>query len=196
MAMNRLILGAVLSLAIPPPLAAQEKGQVGINVSAGASAFSLGGTYHVSGRFALRPSVQFLRQTVEDDLPSLDGARARTREDKTTLLGAGIGLGYYFPPKDSLSPYLAATFALARERNTVTPVPTGQAPDARNDRHTRQVGALFGLHYKAAKRLALYGEAGVRYSWSSVSGSLHTGLGDVTSLTSLTTGLGVIFYLK
>jgi hypothetical protein len=106
-----------LTLALLPalPTAAQEKGQIGIDLSVGFSSApqTLGLTYHVTKRFAVRPLFSFEHDS-SDSVASFfaapDGSVDATTTTTTDSFAAGIEALLYIARSEGFSTYIGASY--------------------------------------------------------------------------------------
>src|SRR5262245_17248205 len=218
-----------LSIAVLPALRAeaQDKGQLGVDLSVGSgSSATIGVTYHVSKRLALRPTFAFSHSTLTNDgvFSAPDGSLNVKSDQTTNSFSAGLEALLYLTRRDAFSTYLGGSYQRVHSSVTSDPpqlaLPLAQLPPAlarfvrdelglipQSKRTTdNDVAALaLGVQYAFAKSFSAFGEAGLRY----VSGrsrlertqsrslfSVSFSPGDNSQLATFTSSVGVIFYLK
>src|ERR1700690_3348249 len=104
--------GFALILALAAlPAAAEERHQVGLDASVGSSSSTLGLTWHLTARFALRPTLSYAHSSSDSQttISALDGSVASTSTLKTTTLSGGLEAMFYLSRGDALATYVAAT---------------------------------------------------------------------------------------
>ncbi len=199
--MRRTLALGILLAAIAPAAQAQDKGQLGINASIGEGSRDVGVTYHVSGRFALRPSFRYT--TTEDETAFVLDSRCGEggprepgclipipqAEIETTEWGLGLSVLYYMGRKDSLSTYLAASGHYGKATAEVGRVPGG---GARGEQTTDgwTWGGTLGAQYSVAKRFGLFAEVGVRYA------NRESRFNESSVFTTVGASMGAVFYLR
>jgi len=138
------------------PSAAQEAARVG--VVAGYPA-SIGVLWRASARVAIRPefNVQWVDSTSV-------GSRTTTGT-AITITGLGASALFYFAAPDRLRPYLSTRFLYSTSSRTVEMTP----PEGGVDQTSRQysLAGCFGAEYALGRRLTVFGEFGVGYTYLS-----------------------------
>jgi len=161
------------------PALAQDAGAVGINFSAG-SEIGVGATFHLNDTLVLRPRIYYDHLEMESCYyDSLYGTRCVNSSYETY----GVALSTLFNAftRDSLTGY--GGFELLYDRLDYSYV---------SDAWRAGIQGLFGLRYRVAPKVALYGEAGLR--WTRQKNQYSEDY--VDSYGTTTAAVGVTFYLK
>jgi len=144
---------------------AQELGKMGLNLSIGSSS-SIGVTYFMADKFAVRPSIQFLKSDQDR------GARyfaaneviIATSETKIMNVGGSIGGLYYIKRSEPLCSYIGGSVGYTHNTST--------NPEFEFDSETKSItitktegiqnrydlDVLFGLEYFLKKRFSIFSE--------------------------------------
>jgi opacity protein-like surface antigen len=179
----------MLALIIPGIALAQKKGQFGFNLSVN-SGSAIGVTYHLSDRFALRPSLSYTRTTFETTTTYYDGFRYVERKVEQTdkTYGGGLEGLLYFPSSNDFTMYLGAGISYLKTERAV-PDDFLFSPDFKTGNISLD-GSL-GLQYALSKNLSVYGEIGFNY----IDGDDDADF-SVSGLSTRNSGIGIILYLK
>jgi hypothetical protein len=183
------------------PIAAQENGQrgrIGLDFSVGSSS-ALGVTWHLSDRFALRPTfdLDFHHEEVTTSPrvsfvdPNTDTIQTQvttqTKATTQTRVSAGLEALAYVTSSEPLSTYVSLSYQRVHDSGSGAEY---GAPRSNGDR----VGAGFGVQHAFSKRLSAYAEAQVWYSAFAQKG------GDwretLKNFGTTSTNIGAIFYLR
>jgi hypothetical protein len=225
-ALSTLGMGLILALGAARA-SAQEKGALGLDALAGNSTATIGARWHITKKFALRPTVAFSRVTSEQDTTVIaDGTQAVGKQQTLDwTLGAGLAGLYYISQGEALSTYVGASYSHNHQSESVNPlifppIDTLQTPNLahlesiasvfqpnRTGANANVVGALFGIQHALSKKVTLFGELGIDYSFQSLNQkailspsetqAILSGSGSSQSeLFSYTGGIGIVFYLK
>lgn len=172
--------GVLAVLLLPVwPAAAAERGQVGLNATVSASP-SVGLTYQLSRRVALRPSLHFSKgDTTFFLLEPIDGVFGPIRGNFSSV-GGSLEFQYHLSSQGDLSPYLG--LGLGYDRYTVDY--HGRLADRRES--ATNVSALLGLQYALNEHLAVFTQAGISYAWEGSDDRLRTFRSEI----------GLVFYFK
>jgi hypothetical protein len=209
--------GAVfVALVCAAPLAAQEKGQVGLDLSFHGSP-AIGVTWHLSKRLALRPSLGFTRSSMEsEDILSWNGMSATVPdESERSSVRYGVATLFYLPAVAETSTYLGASYhrigASSESDPTEVEIASGflsRQPGNDIEESGNSAAAFLGLKRFIGKKVAVYGEAGLGFSWRTVesrriipaewpdSGLPHTTRLERRDLGSFTGSIGAVFYFN
>ena len=190
--MTRAVLVTTLAiLLVPVGAAAQESGDIGVAMGYPAN---IGVIYHASDRIAIRPEMNFSWQSTED----LDDRS--NREDTRTSFGFGLSGLFYTSKNDNLRTYLSPRFTYTRSRADIA---FSDTQTAETDADSYQLSASFGAQYSLGTKFAVFGEAGVAYSWleaTSFSGLSLPNVGnrdnDEGRAFGTRTAVGVVFYFN
>lgn len=158
---------------------AQEAGAVGINFSAG-SEIGVGATFHLNDTFVLRPQIRY--DHTEQSLcvaNMFDGAFCY--EASYDAYGVGLGMLFNAFTRDSLTGY--GGFDLSYDHLEYGLSPSSWRGGLRG---------LFGLRYLVARRVGLYGEAGLSWTREKMQSSGEY----VDNYGTTTAALGVVSYVK
>jgi hypothetical protein len=180
---------------------AQEKGQIGINMRVDPSP-RIGVTYHIIGKFALRPYIGFSWGTDDSKLEAespykdiADGFEVvEFTEQDFSRFTFGVGMFYYlFSFKDS---YVYTGIDINYSRETIDSSFSWLDEKYKDTGKTIETSILLGLQVNVVKNLAVFGEVGFGYShgefvWDR-SDSIVTQNIKTWGLTN--SGVGLIFY--
>jgi hypothetical protein len=212
--------GFALILALAAlPAAAEERHQVGLDASVGSSSSTLGITWHLTERFALRPTFSYAHASSDsqDTITFADGSFATTSTLKTTTLSGGLEAMFYVSRGDALATYVAATYLRSySSQNSTAPqlasglgtLPPMLAEEAKSyldggtagslTTNSNVLGGALGAEYALSKHFSAFAEAGLRYSsgHTDTSGRQFGSPTHQSALSSLTTSVGAIFYFN
>ncbi|HLA79196.1 MAG TPA: hypothetical protein VJU18_16585 [Vicinamibacteria bacterium] len=213
--MKKALLVIGLGLATATTAHAQEKKQLGLTALVGwgssGGESSIGLQYHVTERFALRPTFGYAR--MEQDMgwdsgdypPPNAGMRPACGEScpiqpvmpdlgqtTSTSWNAGLAGLAYLSKRDGFSSYLGASGAYGRQTSEtpIVPMRNGSVRYSMKG-HLWTWSGFFGMQYAPAKRFSLFAEAGLRYATSG--GDRRV---DASSVSTFGAHLGAIFYVK
>jgi hypothetical protein len=176
---------ALLTLSAVPAALAQDRGQLGVDVAVGgATSQTIGVTYHVTGRVALRPTFAVNRVTSRDAQVYFSQGEVFEGSSETTSNGVAAGLQglLYLTRKDSLASYLTASYQRQHTSQETQPPQFDVAFDLlppliqelatfsnaartpKQSTNSNLYGAAFGLQYALGTRFSAFGEVGLRYS--------------------------------
>jgi hypothetical protein len=173
-----------------------EKGSVGLNLRVD-PAPRIGMTYHITGKFALRPSVGFSIGNEEAEgeyladinRPAIHG----TREEKTTDIHFGLGFLFYFYSHRDLSVYAGINFGYTHVSKEISL--SWKDDKINEDGENYRASAVLGLQGQVMKNLALFGEVGWGYSFGKFERRNDAETeGDSQRWGLANTGVGIIFY--
>jgi hypothetical protein len=167
-----LLLGGVSALA-------QEAGAIGINFSAG-SEIGVGATFHVNDTLVLRPQVYYDHLEMQSCYYDLISGY-RCFNESAESYGVALSTLFNAFTRDSLTGY--GGFDLFYDRLDYSYISDGWRAG---------IQGLFGLRYRVAAKVALYGEAGLR--WTRQKNQYSEDY--VDSYGTTTAAVGVTFYLK
>ena len=135
------------------PAAAQEKGDVGLTVSAPSA---VGVIWHVSTRVALRPDVSFSFGETDADSANLPDISSHS----FTLAGSAL---FYTGRWDNLQTYFSPRLSYSWAGSSTQ----GSGPEIESSQNGWGLSGSFGAQYSLGSRFAVFGEAGLAYSSSS-----------------------------
>jgi hypothetical protein len=200
--MSKALPGAVLAVLVGVSASAQDKGAVGVEALVGSSKATVGVRWHISKRFALRPSIAFSRTTsTQNTTVYADNTSAVGSQDSLEwTLGGGLTGVYYLTTGDAVSTYLGVSYAYNYQSDTVNPllfppIDTLDTPDLGRIEaeasvfppgHTTGsqsvVGALFGVQHPLSKKVTIFGEVGIDYAFGSVHQEVQLPPGQTTAI--------------
>lgn len=211
--MRYIVASLSLLMALAPTCLAQTRSQFGFNFSVNPASSSpnstIGVTYHMTDRFAVRPLVRFDRKRFKEVAAvavvssfSFGSTQSSTQEEfdadvKQSSWAAGVGLLCYVSRSENLSTYVSGSFEYSHVKSewTLPSLPFGMDVFSSFRNYTgsgKSVTGSFGLQYAVAKKFSVFGEVGVRYGTVDRSAATR----DYSDLGSINSGLGLIFYLK
>lgn len=168
-----------LLLVCAAPAAAQDEGRVGLTMGFPAA---IGFEFQVSRHIALRPEVTFSRYAYQPP------------EIEYTGWGIGVGLSVplYLHETDRFAAYVAPRLSFSR---AVDFWPASDMPAADVTADSYQVAGSFGATCALGRRLSLYGDLGVAYTF--LRGSVHSYYHSVWKIKSWEprVSVGAILYL-
>ena len=162
---GRIVCGAGLVLAglMATPVAAQEKGDTGLTISAPSA---IGVIWHVSEKVAVRPEVSF-------SFSETDGDSANVSDIKTHMVTLGGSALFYLGRWDSLRTYFAPRLSYSWSGSS-----TGDSGfDISSNQDAWGLAGSIGAQYGLGTRFAVFAEAGLMYS--------STRIESVTSIVNL-----------
>lgn len=206
------------------PAAAQETHEFGLDFTIGTSSQTLGATWHVTRRIALRPTFSY-SHTSADSVQTLfasDGDVDATTSSTTESLGAGLEGMVFLTRTQSLSTYLAATYrrvhSSSRTDAPQVAVPLTQLPpilarqvasylvfssSSKSSGNSNAFGPAFGLQYEVGKHFSVFAEAGVSFSTATSTSERQpaasvstTGPSHTKAIGTASASLGAIFYFN
>ena len=199
--MKGLLVVAVAGLACAGAVDAQEATRLGVDVAvshAEATEPSIGVTWHLGRRWALRPQVQYSRQEYQLEsytftVTGVPGGVPSQPEPSPMLTserwGGGLDLLFYLGRSSDLSPDLLAGVNLLRA--TDTDDPGWAAGETESKRTGKGWQAGLGLQYGLKGKLAIFGEVGLRHDWADAEGARY-----YSSTSTFASRLGMRFYLE
>ncbi len=194
--MRRLPLVALAGLLCAGAADAQETARLGVDVAVSHAATtepSIGVTWHLGRRWALRPQVQYSHQEYQLEsysftVTGVPGGAPSEPEPSPTLTserwGGGLDVLFYLGRSPDLSPYLLAGLDLLRATDSEG------ATESKTMGKGWQVG--LGLQYGLKDKLAIFGEVGLRHDWADA----ESGGRYYSSTSTFASRLGMRFYLK
>jgi hypothetical protein len=177
---------------------AQEKGKFGFIMRVDPSP-RIGITYHISGKFALRPYFGFSKGTETSDvvieperLPPRP-ERTGTREEDTTRISFGLGLLYSVYSVRHFTAYTGINFGYTSENSDVSF--SWRDDDVSNKGEILSGNIMFGLQANIMKNLSIFGEVGFGYSQGDFDHVNNVDLKSKQTRWGLTnSGIGLAFY--
>ena len=177
---------------------AQEKGKFGFIMRVDPSP-RIGMTYHISGKFALRPYFGFSKGTDTADVeiepegfppqPEITG----TREEDTTRISFGLGLLYYVYSVRDFTAYTGINFGYISENSDVSFSWRGE--NVKDEGELLSGNIMFGLQANIMKNLSIFGEVGFGYSHGDFNHDNNVDLESKRTRWGLTnSGIGLAFY--
>jgi hypothetical protein len=144
--------GLVLAGLTATPAAAQEKGDVGLTVSAPSA---IGVIWHVSERVAIRPEFSFSFSETDGEGANVSDISAHS----VALAGSAL---FYVGQWDSLRTYFAPRLSYSWAGSS-----TGNSGlDIDSNQNAWGLAGSFGAQYALGTRFAVFAEAGLMYSSS------------------------------
>lgn len=187
-----LILGSVAAARSDAQAAVRVGIDVAVNNGEGVDP-SIGVTWHLGRRVALRPQFRYIRSEYRPQVYSFTATGASgssavaTNEvptETTEGWGGGLDLLYYLGRTSDLSPYLFAGLDVSWATDTTSGSTSAPALERKTTGKGWRTG--LGLQYGLKDKLAVFGELGLRRNWT-----------DQYSYTStFSSTLGIRFYLK
>jgi hypothetical protein len=142
--------GLVLVGLMTTPAAAQEKGDLGLTISAPSA---IGVIWHVSERVAIRPEVSF-------SFSETDGEGANVSDLSTHIVTLGGSALFYLGRWDSLRTYFAPRLSYSWSGSS-----TGDSGfDISSNQDAWGLAGSIGAQYGLGTRFAVFAEAGLMYS--------------------------------
>ena len=194
--MKKILLPILMLLLLTSYSLAWEKGSVGINLRVDPSP-RVGMTFHISGKFALRPYIGFSTGSSEtegefqpvQDRPAIKG----TRKEDSTNIRFGMGFLFYFYSARDFSVYTGLNIGYARVNNEISH--SWRTDKIKEDGETYQASLMLGLQGQVMKNLGIFGEVGFGYTLGKLNrrNSLETNV-DSQRWGLANTGIGIIFY--
>lgn len=194
--MKKILLPILMLLFLTSLSLSWEKGSVGFNLRVDPSP-RIGMTYHISGKFALRPYVGFSIGNEETDAefqpernrPVIKG----TRKEDSTNIHFGLGFLFYFYSAGDFSVYTGLNFGCTRVNKEIAF--SWRDDEIKEDGETYLASVMLGLHGQVMKNLGIFGEVGFGYSF----GKFNRRNDAETEISSqrwglANTGVGIIFY--
>lgn len=194
--MKKILLPILMLLFLTSLSLSWEKGSVGLNLRIDPSP-RIGMTYHISGKFALRPYVGFSIENEEvkrefqpeQNRPVIKGAR---KEDSTNI-HFGLGFLFYFYSTRDFSVYTGLNFGYTGVNKEIS---FSWRDDAiKEDGETYLASVMLGLQGQVMKNLGIFGEVGFGYSLGKFN-RRNDAESDIDSQRwgLANTGVGIIFY--
>jgi hypothetical protein len=146
--------GLVLAGLMTTPAAAQEKGAMGLTISAPSA---VGVIWHVSERVAIRPEVSFSFSETDAESANLSDVSSHS----VTLAGSAL---FYLGRWDSLRTYAAPRFSYSWAGSSTGD--SGRDLDA--SQNAWGLAGSIGAQYNLGTRFAVFVEAGLMYSSSRI----------------------------
>jgi hypothetical protein len=194
--MKKILLPVLMLLFLTSLSLSWEKGSVGLNMRVDPSP-RIGMTYHISGKFALRPYVGFSIGNEETDaefqpernLPMISG----TRKENSTNIHFGLGFLFYFYSAGDFSVYTGFNVGYTQVNREITF--SWRDSEIKEDGDTYQVSAMLGLQGQVLKNVGIFGEVGFGYSIGKFNRRNDTENETSSQRWGLAnTGVGIIFY--
>jgi hypothetical protein len=171
--------GLVLAGLMTTPAAAQEKGKMGLTVSAPSA---IGLIWHLSERVAIRPEVSFSFNESEAESSSLPDIRSHS----VSLAGSAL---FYTGHWDNLRTYVSPRFTYSWSSTSIDEA----APEFDSTQNAWGLSGSIGAQYNLGTRFAVFAEAGLMYS--STESETPTSIGDRTGWSfGSRTAIGGILY--
>ncbi len=188
-----LVLFASLLL-FPSVATAQERGKAGVVMAFPAS---IGATFDVSPRVALRPDVSFSSSWSDSSSPS----SSATASSNGYGVAVNIAALLYLRKRESLNLYFVPRFGYGHSHSTSSSSSSsstggGVTQDAAANVYS--ISASFGAEHPISRRFGVFGELGFGYSKSLASSAVSMAMNPVTNSTSRGVGtrasVGTILY--
>jgi hypothetical protein len=193
--MKTLILTVVSAALLLYPGSAQAIEGFGLDFAVDGGA-RVGATLKVTPRLALRPSLVFQRLDAEN-APLLYEATVEYPIEKThdVTLGAGFAALFDLAVGKEVTPYVGLRFTYWRLGRPYQTLVANEIVTRNGSLRQTDTVLLFGLRYAVSRRLWIYGEAGLGYSFGERFGFGGHKLRAVTWGTD-NAGLGAVFLLS
>ena len=173
-----------------------EKGSVGLNMRIDPTP-RIGMTYHISGKFALRPYIGFSigNEEAESDFqPERNRPVIRgTRKEDSINIHYGMGFLFYFYSTRDFSAYTGLNLGYTRVNKEISF--SWRDDEIREDGETYLASAILGLQAQIMKNLGIFGEVGFGYSLGKFNRRNDAETQIDSQRWGLTnTGVGIVFY--
>jgi len=203
---SKVLFVAILFLTISLSFA-QEMGKLGLNFSVGSSG-SVGITYFVFNKFAIRPSLEFSRTNQDRAFVSFgtDENIVATSDSKRTNIGGSIGGLYYIKRSEPLCSYVGGSVGYTYSASTTPDFDFGGYPtnsftvtDKEGTQNSYNLDVLLGWEYFLKKGLSIFSEIQFGYTYTDDIAYTSTYYGDTKlegsefRLSQL--GIGISFYI-
>ena len=146
---------------------------------------AVGVLWHVTDRVAIRPEIDFSRQSVSSAGNTPLGPL--TEESTTTVIRPGLSALFYLTRQEDLRLYISPRVAYTA---------TESSESVAGSTSTYLVSGSFGAQHRLGSRFAVFGELGVEYSRSRFDLSALSLFATTTRRSSITTrsGAGIVLY--
>jgi outer membrane protein with beta-barrel domain len=200
----RRMLFAVLAVGVlsARPAAGQDSPRFGLVMGYPAE---VGVLWSVSDRVAIRPEVNWTHSSSESPVtstvfgPNGSSTTVTTTTSEGTTFGVGASALFYLSKRDALRTYVTPRLAYTRISTTIDlalpalPAPLPRVQTTIGSGYT--VSGAVGAEYRPAARFGVFGELGLAYGRTTISGESELPRPDATNTSvGLRSGAGVILF--
>jgi opacity protein-like surface antigen len=190
--MHSRLIGVIVLVAIvvaAAPAAAQEKGQLGLQLSYS----GLGLVWHATENFALRPAVTVSRSWSDATYTASTTPLVSTTESHSWALGVGLNALFYMRKYENLRTYFTPGFGYSRSSGTSTATGSVTNPTSESVSSVYAATGSYGAQYSLGKRFTVFGELGVGYSRARTTSGTSSNNSHASSVAP-TSRIGAILY--
>ena len=169
---------ALLATFLATTAAAQDKGDVGVAISAPSA---IGAIWHATDRLAIRPDFNF-------SLSETDGDNGAVPDISASSVGFGVSVLFYTHRWDDLRFYVSPRLSFGHGNTTISGF------SSESDQSSWGLSGSIGGHYTLGGRFAVFAEAGVAYASQESTNSLSSAVDRTTWTLGTRTAIGGIIY--